>query len=191
MLTQLAKIACALGLHSYREWNYVAPTVCQQLPTCEWCGHFRSVKNRTVHIWGNPVYSADGKCEKIEICLRCRAAKPAVPAIVHVLHGFSYTSSDSCVMARTCDRCRWIDLDSAFIHHSFGEWVEAKEGTCQILRNCMRCRCEETEENHDWLPQPYGKSCMRCRSTRPTEPGLCYQCGRRAIPGDNVCYSCI
>lgn len=190
MLTCLAKIACVLGLHRYREWTYVASTVCEQLPACERCGYFRSVENRTAHVWGNPVYLAEGVCEKIQLCLRCRASKPAVPAIVHVLGESGYTSSDSCVMARTCNRCRWIDPESAATHHTFGEWVGAA-AICQQLRNCPRCGSQEERDHHDWLSKPYGNICSQCHTTKPTEPGLCYQCGRRAIPGDNVCYSCI
>lgn len=190
MLTYLAKIACVIGLHRYREWAYVASTVCEQLPVCERCGHFGSVKNRTVHVWGNPIYSAEGVCEKIEACLRCRATKPVVLAIVHVLGESAYISSDSCVMARTCNRCWWIDLESAAIHHVFGEWVDAAD-ICHQLRNCRRCEGQEKQDCHDWLSKPYGRICSQCHTTKPTRPGLCYQCGRRAIPGDNVCYACI
>lgn len=191
MLTYLAKIACALGLHGYRDWAYTAPTTCEQLPVCEWCGHFRAVQSRTVHVWGNPVYSIEGVCKKVHVCTRCHTSKSAVPAIVHVLGESGYVSSDSCVIARTCNRCRWIDFDSALTHHSFCEWVEAIEDSCQQFRNCQRCGCQETQEHHDWMLKPYGVICARCSTTRPTTPGLCYQCGRRAIPGDNVCYSCV
>ena len=190
MFTCLEKIACVIGLHRYGEWTYVLSISCEQLPVCEQCGHFRPVRSRTVHVWGNPTYAAEDVCEKIQLCLRCRGTKPVVPAIVHLLGEYAFTSSDSCVMVRTCNRCRWIDFDSALTHHSFCEWVEATEDTCHQLRNCLRCGCQEVQEHHEWMPKPYGKSCTRCRTTRPIESGRCYQCGSRAISGDNVCYSC-
>lgn len=190
MLTYLAKIACLLGLHGYRDWTYAAPTTCEQLPVCEWCGHFRATKSRVVHVWGNPVYSVEGVCEKIQICIRCRATKSAFPAVVHVLSEPAYTSSDSCVMARICHRCRWIDIESAAMRHVFGEWINLGD-ICHQFRICLRCGFQDKQEHHNWLPTAYGSSCSQCHTTQPTRPGLCYQCGHRAIPGENVYYACV
>lgn len=190
MFTCLEKIACVLGFHRYGDWAYVASIACEQLPACERCGQFRPVKNRTTHVWGDAAYAGEGSCNQIHTCLRCRAAQPAYPSVVHSLSEYAYASSDSCVMVRTCKRCQWINFDSAAIHHTFGEWVGAA-AICQQLRNCPRCGSQEERDHHDWLFKPYGKICSQCHTTKPTEPGLCYQCGRRAIPGDNVCYSCI
>lgn len=190
MFALLARVRCLFGFHPWGKWVYMDPSSCSQGLVCELCEQFKPGSSVVVHAWTDPQFAKEFSCEIIHRCFRCNTIKLAVPPISHSFDGYTYVSSNNCLMGKICERCHFIDPESWITQHVFSDWISALDA-CLEFRSCKRCNSEDSQEKHIWVPRPYGKTCSRCSVTKDIEVGTCFQCGQRAIPGDNVCYSCV
>jgi hypothetical protein len=138
-------IGCAIGVHSWNDWNYEKGNSCKLKRVCQRCK--KEELGEEKHSWNNWSYKTEGSCRLERVCQRCKKQEKGEEN--HVWSSWNYKTEGSCEIGRTCQRCKQHEL--AEEKHTWSEWKyeTADQSTQENTKNCILKKIDELKQVFD------------------------------------------